>query len=262
MSLRKKIKRLLYGRCPGFAGAFPYFGLKVYFPPRSLSFYAACEQGIFEHDNVRVLQSLIRPGTTMFDVGGNIGLMAIPVLKSCPDCRVVTFEPSANVLPSLRRTIAGCPFRSRWQLIEKAVASTEGAANFTLSSQAESLFDGFRDTHRASGSATVTVPVTTLDATWKALGQPHVSLIKCDVEGADLDVLTGAHECLAATGAAILTEWNATNLAAYERPPGSLLEFARRTGYRVFAVPSFAEISDPVALRLHMIETESFLLAR
>ena len=211
---------------------------------------------------MRVLQSLIRPGTTMFDVGANIGLMAVPVLRHCADCHVVSFEPSANVLPSLRRTIAGSPFGSRWQLVEKAVSATDGTSEFTISSQAESLFDGFRNTRRASASSTTTVDVTTLDTTWRALRQPAVSLIKCDVEGADLDVLEGARTCLSATNAAILTEWNATNLAAYERSPASLLEFARSAGYRVFAVPGFVEISDPTTLQLHMIETESFLLSQ
>lgn len=260
--IRKPIKRLLYGSCPGFAGAFPYFGVKVHFPPRSWGFYAACDQGIFEQDNVRVLQSLVRPSTTMFDVGANIGLMAAPVLRHCPDCRVISFEPSTNVLPFLRRTIAGNPFGSRWQLIEKAVGEKEGASEFIISSQAESLFDGFRNTYRASASSTIIVPVTTLDTEWHALGRPAVSVIKCDVEGADLEVLEGARSCLAATGAAILTEWNSTNLAAYERPPSSLLEFSRSAGYRLFAVPSFSEISDSAQLQLHMIATESFLLIR
>jgi len=260
--IRKTIKRLLYGSCPGFAGSFPYFGVEVHFPPRSWSFYAACEEGIFEHANVRVLQSLVRPGTTMFDVGANIGLMSVPVLRHSADCRVISFEASPNVLPSLRRTIAGSPFASRWQLIEKAVGNKEGASEFVISPKAESLFDGFRNTHRASATTTITVPVTTLDAKWQTLGQPAVSMIKCDVEGADLDVLESARTCIDATGAAILTEWNSTNLAAYDRSPTALLEFAHSMDYRVFAVPGFAKISDPTTLRLHMIETESFLLAR
>jgi hypothetical protein len=91
MTLRQTIKYWLYGRCPGFAGSFPYFGTRVYFPPGSKSFLAACEQGIFEADNVRLLQGLVRPGSYFFDVGTNIGLMSAPVLHTAPDVRIVSF---------------------------------------------------------------------------------------------------------------------------------------------------------------------------
>jgi FkbM family methyltransferase len=245
MNLRKTIKRLLYDRCPLTSGSFPYFGVKTYFPPRSLSFHAACDQGIFEQSNVHLLQSLVRPGTTMFDVGANIGLMAIPILKFQPNCRVVSFEPSENVLPSLRRTISESPFRDRWQLVEMAATSIEGSVEFSLSPKTESLYDGLRNTRRSTSSATTTV-----------------AAIKCDVEGADLDVLQGAHECLQATNAAVLIEWNATNLAAYGREVFEIIGFAHRAGYRLFAVPGYTEVTDGLMLRLQMLETESFLLAK
>src|SRR5690242_4653731 len=69
VTLRKSIKHWLYGSCPGMAGAFPYFGTRVYFPKKSLSFTAACAQGVFEYDNLRILQSLVRPDSTYFDIG-------------------------------------------------------------------------------------------------------------------------------------------------------------------------------------------------
>lgn len=258
--IRKTIKRFLYGRCPGFAGSFPYYGVKVYFPPRSSSFYAACEQGVFEWDNVRVLCSLIRPNTTMLDVGANIGLMAIPILQGCPQSRVVSFEPSLNVLPYLRRTIAGSAFGRRWGLVEKAVGSKEGASNYSLSSQSESLFDGFRDTGRTSGTRSVSVLVTTLDAEWQSLGRPKISVIKCDVEGAELDVLEGARECLSATKAAVLVEHNAVNLSAYQRSPESLLSFAKQMDYSIHSIPSLAVATSRIELETQMAFTESFLL--
>src|SRR5207302_6765911 len=101
----KALKRWLYGSCPGFAGSFPYFGTNVYFPKGSLCFRAACEQGIFEAENVRLLQGICRPGSHMFDVGANLGLMALPVLRHVAGCKVVSFEPSPNTLPWLERTI-------------------------------------------------------------------------------------------------------------------------------------------------------------
>ena len=260
--MRKALKKWLYGRCPGLAGAFPYFGVRVYFPPNSLSFYAACDQGIFERSNVITLQQLARPSTTVFDIGANIGLMAIPVLESCRTCRVVSVEPSPNVVSFLRRTIASSGFGSRWSLIEKAVGARIGRSDFAVSPRTESLFDGLRATRRASSSKTVEVEITTVDSIWNELGRPPVSIVKCDVEGGELDVFAGASECLETTKAAILTEWNGANLVAYERKQEELLEFAGRHGYRLFAVPGFAPITDELTLSLHMIETESFLLLK
>src|SRR3954468_2666185 len=105
MSLRKRLKVLAYGSTPGVRGAFPYFGCKVYFPRGSIAFLAACDQGVYEAQNVRLINSLIRPGSTFLDIGANIGLMALPVLHANPDARVTSFEASSNVIPYLARTI-------------------------------------------------------------------------------------------------------------------------------------------------------------
>ncbi len=259
--IRKLLTYWLFGKCPGFAGSFRYFGARVFFPKGSLSFKAACQQGIFEADNVTVLQALIRPGSCMFDVGANIGLMAIPVLTADASCKVVSFDPSVNVLPSLRRTLAESPFGARWTLVEKAVGAAPGTVTFTLSSQANSLFDGIRPTQRVESAAQVQVEMTTLDAEWVRLGKPHVSLIKIDVEGAESEVLRGAAECLRAEQPFVLLEWNRQNLAAYDCPADFVLKFAAEAGYEVLAVPGLHPVKNNHQLKLHMAFTENFLLS-
>ncbi len=258
--LRSLAKKLIYGHLPGTAGAFPYFGTRVYFSSGSLSFQAANEQGIFEADNVRILQALARPDSVSFDVGANIGLMAVPVLSREPKCRVVSFEPSPNTLPFLKRTIAGSVHRDRWTLVPKAVGAQSGKVTFSLSDQSNSLFDGIRPTQRVATVGQVEVELTTLDETWRELGSPTVSHIKIDVEGAELDVLRGARGCLRAERPTVLLEWNAQNLSAYSCPPASLLDFARDIGCLLMAAPSFVEVRTPEQLLLHMAFTENFLL--
>lgn len=261
MKLRQSIKYWLYGKCPGFGGSFPYFGAKVCFPKNSLSFKAACEQGIFEADNVTVLRALIEPESCMFDVGANIGLMAIPVLYAEPQCRVISFDPSVNVLPSLRKTMAGAPFGDRWTLVEKAVGAAPGTITFTLSSEANSLFDGIRPTQRVASAAQVQVEMTTLDQVWTDLERPRVSVIKIDVEGAESEVLRGAAEVLRAERPFVLLEWNRQNLAAYECPHDFILKFAHTAGYQLLTVPGFHAVESENQLRLHMAFTENFLLS-
>jgi FkbM family methyltransferase len=261
MTFRQKFKLWLYGSVPGFAGAFPYFGTHVYFPPSSTSFLAACAQGIFEAENVRTLLAAMQPDTWFLDIGTNIGLISLPILASHPGVRVLSFEPSPNVLPHLQRTIAESPFGDRWTLLPKAVSDAPGRLKFCLSSPENSFHDGLRSTARVPTAGEVEVEVTTVDLEWKRLGSPKVSAIKCDVEGAELSALRGALECLDACRPEILLEWNAANLAAYSCPPDELLRFAKDHDFELFALPALNRITDSVELRLNMARTESFLLA-
>src|SRR5207247_2348291 len=132
MSFRKVFKRWLYDSCPGFAGRFPYYGTRVYFPPGAAVLHVICQQGIFEPEIVQRLTRLARPSTTVFDVGANIGLMAVPVLYSCPTCRVVSFEPSPNSLPFLRRTASESAYNERWVVIGKGLSQRCGELDFAV----------------------------------------------------------------------------------------------------------------------------------
>lgn len=259
--MRKKIKKWLYGSCPGFAGSFPYFGTRVYFPKDSIVFQVACDQGIYESDNTFLLCSLVEPESVYFDIGANIGLMAIPVLQKNNSCRVVSFEPSPNTLSFLTRTAERSSFRDKWKILGKAVGREVGVLDFFAASARMGAFDGFQDTQRAGATQKITVPVTTVDLEWEAMGSPRVSVIKIDIEGAELEALYGAIHCLQHEQPYILLEWNSTNLKAYNCSPESLLDFADKVNYQLYSLPHAVPISDAVSLRVNMVRTESFLLA-
>ena len=261
MKLRGRLKYWLHGNCPGLAGSFAYCGTQVYFPKNSISFRAACEQGIFEADNVCLLQDLVKRNTTYFDVGANIGLMSVPILQGCSNCMVVSFEPSPNTLPYLQRTASESCFKNRWVIIPRALSDTQEQAEFHLASKELSMFDGLRDTQRVTIARTVTVEVSTLDAEWSRLGRPVVSVIKCDVEGNELAILRGARCLLKRDRPFVLMEWNRDNLRAYEYDPTEILTFGSSNGYRLFALPRIIEVSSALELTLQMTLTESFLLA-
>src|SRR5262249_15810613 len=132
MTFRKSLKHWLYDKCPGVAGRFPYYGTKIHFRPGSMLFRVACEQGVYEAANMDLLPGVGQAGLWDFDVGGNIGLMAAPILSRVDGCHVLSFEPSANVLPYLQRTVARSPFGDRWVIVPKAVGAKVGKATFSL----------------------------------------------------------------------------------------------------------------------------------
>ena len=262
MTPRSRFKYWLHQNCPGFTGSFRYFDVEVFFPRSSVIFKMICEQGYYERDNARLLATLAgrKPEGIVFDVGANIGSMAIPVLDSRPTCRVVSFEPSPGTSECLRRTIVGSRFRDRWQLVEKAAGEMVGTCEFFAADSGLDAYNGFANTQRSAKARRLEVQVTTLDAQWKELGCPPVSVIKIDVEGAELQVLGGAREVVATERPAILLEWNMLNLRAYGKVPGDLLVPAAGLGYRVFSAPHLIPVSSVEDLEVQMLQTESFLL--
>ncbi len=98
----------------------------------------------------------------MLDVGANIGLMAIPVLRVCPTCRVVSFEPSPNSLPFLKRTVAASLWSERWTVVGKGLSNSEGELDFAIGDPKNALFEGFKSGGRLVGGRLVRVPVSTL----------------------------------------------------------------------------------------------------
>ena len=261
MNFRSWFKNIYYGNLPEGRRAFPYFGTRVYFPKNSLVFRVACESRIYEWENVRILEALAERNSTVIDVGANIGLMAVPLLASIKELNVLSFEPSPNSLPYLQRTVRDSAFASRWRVIGEAVGSAPGGSvTFHIASKELGAFDGIRNTSRVDSSTTIKVPMTTIDHQWQEAGNPRVSVIKIDVEGAEKTVIEGASKCLSVNRPALLVEWNSSNLAAFDCDPTWLLSFAKETGYSVHGLPSLALVTNPAALIAHMALTESFLL--
>lgn len=260
MRLRQQLKYWLFNYVPGISGRLPYFGTDVYFPRHALIVRVVCADGIFEADIIRRMVSFARPHTTVMDVGANLGFMAVPVLRDCPTCRVVSFEPSPSSLPFLRKTAAASAYGDRWTVVGRALSDTAGELDFIVGGAADAMFEGFKSEQWVAGGRTVKVAVSTLDAEWRALGEPEVSLIKIDVEGAEGAVLAGASALLDRWRPTLLIEWVSPYLERFGTPPGDLLPIARRFGYQVFTVPGGAPIADDAALRVQMLETQNFLL--
>jgi len=260
MTLRRRVKYLLHNWCPGFAGRFSYYGTTVHFPPGAPLFREICERGSFEPAVIARLEHLAAEGTTVFDVGANIGLMAIPVLRRRATCRVVSFEPSPNSLPYLQRTARGAGFGERWLVVGKAVAAAVGALDFAVGHPSDALFEGLGSAGRIADARIIQVPATTVDEEWAALGRPPVSVLKIDVEGAEGLVLEGARRMVEACRPAILLEWADAYLAHFGTKADALLSWSQEWGYRLYSVPAGTPVTDPQLLAVQMLNCQNFLL--
>ena len=137
----------------------------------------------------------VTAGDIVFDVGANLGaytlLFAQWVGRSG---RVFAFEPAPEPLDGLRRLLDANEVSSRVTVLNAAVSATDGTATF--------FADGVDGTSRlvnASVVGAVTVPTVTIDTICRR-ENVRPALIKIDAEGAELDVLRGARETIAAGG--------------------------------------------------------------
>ena len=133
-------------------------------------------------------KSSVRPGAIVLDVGANIGAYTVLFAQwTGASGRVIAFEPSPDSVLGLREHVRLNGVADRVEIVEAAVSSRDGSAAFDCAgaSGANAIV--------ADGTAiagAITVRTTTLDAFCDAR-RLRPSMIKIDVEGAELDVLRG-----------------------------------------------------------------------
>lgn len=177
----------------------PAQGLKLLILPRVERFYWA---GTHEPAVQTVLTSILGPGAVFWDVGAHCGFFSLLASRLVgPRGRVVSFEPSSANRDRLNWAIEAN--RSpNIEVLPNAVSAETGTAVIYSHEQSNawSLLPG--ETTKAAGN----VPCTTLDDISADL--PHPTLIKLDVEGAEVDAVRGARRLLAAQGPSLIVEFH------------------------------------------------------
>ena len=259
-SIKKAIKLNIAQHYWNLKGSFNYYNQTIYFPRNSVIFKRAVQEGIYEHEVLGFIIPLIKPDTEVFDIGANIGIMAVPLLTSDKSIKVVSVEASPNSLPYLKKTHSMSPDKERWLIIDKAVSEKPGKVDFYLGSNDHGAYDSINDTQRISYVNKIEVDCTTIDAIWSSRGKPPVSLIKADIEGADLLALRGGKECIKACRPSILIEWNLINIKPFGLTNKDLFDFAQSVNYTLYALPRVNKIDTLNDLELQSNYTENILL--
>ncbi len=166
---------------------YPFAGGQIYLDVEHSPMMRARAEGRYETAKVAVIQRFLRPGMSFVDVGANMGDFSLIAAKTMNDRgRVLSFEPSPDNCKWIRRSIEMNGYRCI-ELMELALSDTSGEDTLYLSDRvARHSLVPLRDEQE-----TLTVAVKTLDAVLESTGDPHVDIVKVDVEGAELKVLRG-----------------------------------------------------------------------
>jgi FkbM family methyltransferase len=198
----------------------------------SLCLYVA---GSFEPNEFAFLDRVLGPGMVFIDVGANEGLFSVFAARRVgASGRVIAFEPSSRERVILQSNIA----RNRLTnvaIIPAALAAEAGVARLQVAPKRH----GGHNTLGAfahDGMAAVEseeIAVETLDALAQDLALERVDVMKIDVEGTEVKVLTGARDLLARSRPTLLIEANEAALRGQATSTAELLALLRSLDYEI-----------------------------
>ncbi len=167
-------------------------GQAYHIPRELLSVYSLRRANTYEPDHVAFLRKWLQPGDVVVDVGANIGLLTVEAARQvAPGGRVYAFEPNPYVFSSLVNMVRLNGEQEVVISLPVALSDKQTLTEFFVSrdpspTMAKSGFSG------QSGDVKVWVLADQLDAQLGKL--ERCTLIKIDVEGAEVTVLNGAHK--------------------------------------------------------------------
>ncbi|MFH0922381.1 MAG: FkbM family methyltransferase [Fibrobacterota bacterium] len=184
-------------------------------------------------------QRLIPKGGVVLDIGANIGKFTALAAKAVGSSgRVYSFEPVPFVLRVLKTMVRLRCFR-QVRVIETALSDRNGSADIRIP-----LKDGWKPlvpiAHlgeaEESGVLNVTIELKRLDDFCVAERIDKIDFIKCDTEGSEFAVFTGARECLARHKPTVVSEIYHDYLARRNATPDMVFNLFLPLGYKAFLI--------------------------
>lgn len=172
---------------------------------------------------------LLRDGSCAVDVGGNLGLHALVMASAmAQDGLVYTYEPRKEIVRKLEQNLAANNIVKRVNIRNIGLGRKKGSVAFN--DEAANFNEGLG---HIDGDSEYSIEITSMD---EDIGEQtrHISLIKIDVEGMELEVLAGAQRILQQHRPALVIEYNE------DRPPEWNIDRLRQCipyAIQVFGIP-------------------------
>lgn len=183
----------------------------------------------FEPELTRTIHDVLRSGDVFVDIGANVGWHSLTVLAERRDIEMIyAFEPSARTFKLLREGIEANACAGRCEARRIALSDKKGLARFKTFPELGSLHSSLYPLGDLAFEEEE-VQLETLDSQARSFVAPP-AIIKCDVEGSEMDILKGAGELLSGKHAAppiwfLEANYETSAMAGYF--PWQMIDFAR-----------------------------------
>ncbi len=185
---------------------------------------------------IALLPLLISADDYCFDIGANYGQYAREISPLLKGGRVFSFEPSRINCIGLKTTVRLLGLKNV-SVFTVALADTERKETLHIPVKAHGGL-GIATAHLGqplrNRAVTETVAVTTLDAFMRAHNIVRCDFIKCDAEGSEFSILTGAKETIASCRPLMQMEVSSDYLRRLHHSPHDIGAFIHALNYRAF----------------------------
>lgn len=185
----------------------------------------------FEAGPIQQLKSFISAESVVIDVGANIGFFSTRFAKWAIPAggKVIALEPENKNFQQLVKVLQsqGYP-KNTVETLNCAVAEKCGLMYLAINPY-------HPGDHRLEADG-IPVNVVTIDKLLSERGWPRVSLIKIDVQGAELRVILGARKCLEKFKPALFIEVDDRNLKSNGGSASELIDTLGELGYKPFCL--------------------------
>jgi FkbM family methyltransferase len=180
---------------------------------------------LIEAGPVSRLQAVVPAGSTVVDVGANIGFFSLRFARWVgPNGRVIAIEPEGCNVAALRRRVVRARLESVVECVQAVAADRAGEVRLELNP----LHPG---DHRIAASGEPIRAVTLDEIT--AGDTRKISLVKIDVQGAEMMVISGARRILGSQRPALYIEVDDHALHQFGTSAEELLRTVMDFGYTV-----------------------------
>ncbi|BCO30377.1 hypothetical protein TspCOW1_04800 [Thiohalobacter sp. COW1] len=204
--------------------------------------------GRFEKSTANVYESLIKESDVVIDVGANVGAHTLPFARLVGTSgKVIAVEPTDYAFNKLRQNITRNPELSEQVIALQGFigsAETNGIPKTVYSSWPLSPVGGKHSRHGGWGMATDNASYMTIDDLCRIFELDALHLIKIDVDGYELEVLSGALNSIRRYRPYLIIEIAPYVLHEHEVSPGEILSLLRGLNYKITSEKSFKPISD------------------
>lgn len=200
--------------------------------------------GGFENTERAFVESFLRSGMVVIDIGAHHGFYTLLASKKVgPFGRVLAFEPSPRERKRLYRHVKLnlCKNVKVWDC---ALGRARGTAGLFVVDGSETGCNSLRRPNASGATKTLSVSVSSLDECLEQEGIEHVDFVKLDVEGGEIEVLSGATRLLDRRPRPVfLCEVQEVRTAPWGYPAKDIVDYLRQGGFQWFSLSDVRGLS-------------------